>query len=289
MTSHRTPLTGRLVAVVVALVAVAAALPVSAGAVLQLPAKLHAARNPFPDFDNRATIGPTAAQQQAAAALGADVRWNRFGTPASLVNHDGDLGPATGDSAVTAARNWVASHAGLFRLDSLSSLQLAGSSALGDTGRAVTFRQSFGDLVATSDGTLTVGLAGTPSAGWTVYYVSSSVSGDTGLAGPAQLSAADAFVASAANLGRSVSLLSIQGSSAQGGWTSLVVPGFDVARARLTALPMPGTAAVPAFETLVVDLAGEETAFRSYVDARSGKVLSRESIAFHDSAAPPPA
>jgi hypothetical protein len=290
MTSHRTPLTGRLVAVVVALVAVAAALPVSAGAVIQLPAKLHGNPTPFPDFDTRtATVAPSAAQQQAVAALGADVRWNRFGTPGSLINYEGSLGTASGDSAAAAARDWLSGHTGLFRLSSLSSLQLASGSALGDTGRVVTFRQSFGDLVATTDGTLTVGLAGTPSSGWTVHYVSSTLSGDTSLAGPAQLSATDAFLAAAGNLGRTLSVLSIRGVSAQGGWTVLSVPGYNLAQARLTALPMPGAAAVPAFETLVVDLAGDETAFRSYVDARSGKVLSRENIAFHDSAPPAPA
>src|SRR3954470_15760055 len=190
MTLHRTPLTARLVAVIVALVAVAAALPVSAGAVLELPAKLHAKQTPFPDFDTRTGAGaPSAAQEQAVAALGANVRWNRFGTPGSLINYDGSLGAASGDSAVAAARDWASSHAGLFRLSSLSSLQLASTSPLSDAGHVVTFRQSFGDLVATDDGALTVGLVGTPSSGWTVHYVSSTLSGDTALAGPAPLSA----------------------------------------------------------------------------------------------------
>jgi hypothetical protein len=106
----------------------------------------------------------------------------------------------------------------------------------------VTFRQSFGDLVATNDGTLTVGLAGTQSSGWTVHYVSSTLSGETALAGPAQLSAADAFLAAAGNLGRSLSVLDIKGMAARGGWTVLSVPGYNVAQARLTALPMPGAA-----------------------------------------------
>src|SRR4029077_21043275 len=94
---------------------------------------------------------------------------------------------------------------------------LASASAMGDTGHVVTFRQSFGDLVATDDGTLTVGLAGTPSAGWTVHYVSSTLSGETSLAGPAQLSAADAFLAAAGSLGRSLSVLDIKGMSAPRG------------------------------------------------------------------------
>jgi hypothetical protein len=43
---------------------------------------------------------------------------------------------------------------------------------------------------------------------------------------------------------------------------------------------------MPAFETLVVDLA--VTSSRSTTSTRNGGVLSRENIAFHDSAPPQP-
>ena len=52
-----------------------------------------------PDLDTRTTeVAPTAARDNScAAALGAEVSWNRFGTPSSVYNLDGNL--ATGIAA----------------------------------------------------------------------------------------------------------------------------------------------------------------------------------------------
>jgi extracellular elastinolytic metalloproteinase len=286
MSLHRTRLRRRLLALTIAAAAVLVALPAAGVAAIHLPAKIDAPRNPIPDFDTRAgRVAPSAAQQQAAAGLGATVRWNRFGTPASLINYDGSLATGVaGANAVDAARAFVSANASLFRLSSLDSLALLNDALLSgsDTAHAVIFRQRFGGLAAGTDGLLTVGLSGSQAAGWKVAYASSSVSGDTTLAGPATVSPAEAWVAAANNVGKGLSVLSIGSSSADNGWTVFRVAGFAEARARLVALPTPGAAAVPAFETLAVD---GTSAYRSFVDARSGAVLIRQNIQFNE--APP--
>lgn len=46
------------------------------------------------DLDARGRALPTEGRRSAAAVLGADVRWNAFGTPASILPRDGSLGSA---------------------------------------------------------------------------------------------------------------------------------------------------------------------------------------------------
>lgn len=114
------------------------------------------------DLDTRAgTIRPTAAQRADARAVGAQVAWNRFGTPSTLVDPGGTL--ATGVRGATpeaAARAWVEANKSLFRLDSIDEFELLSDSALaGDVGHAVTLRQTVGGLEAAGGGLLTIGLA----------------------------------------------------------------------------------------------------------------------------------
>ena len=66
------------------------------------------------DLDTRGRLLPTAAQKTSAASLGGLVRWNRFGTPASISKPTGNLGRTSSSNAETAARSWLSSHAGLF-------------------------------------------------------------------------------------------------------------------------------------------------------------------------------
>src|SRR5918996_3434376 len=43
-------------------------------------------------FDTRSgSVAPTSAQRSTVAQLGANVRWNRFGTPSSLIKYGGFL------------------------------------------------------------------------------------------------------------------------------------------------------------------------------------------------------
>jgi extracellular elastinolytic metalloproteinase len=250
-------------------------------AVLALPAAAHAGTGVHDDLDARTgELAPTAAQQDAAQALGAEVRWNTFGTPASLLKPGDYLatGVAGGD-AVAVARTFLGANAELFGLASggAAGLELWNDARLaGSDGHAVVFRQTFGDLPAAEGGMVVVGVVGDK-----VAYVSSSLSGDAALAAQPELTAVEAWSKAAADVGRSVSVLAIGAPQQSAGWTTFAVDGFaQPQRARLVAVPTPNDGARPAWETLVVDAAnGSATAYSSFVDAATGAVLVRKDIA----------
>jgi hypothetical protein len=99
----------RALAVAGALLALA---PASAGAVAQiLPGQAG-----LGDFDGRiGRVEPTSAQRQGVTALGARVQWNRYGTPASLIDDDGFLTDARAGSAADVARGFIRDNRELFR------------------------------------------------------------------------------------------------------------------------------------------------------------------------------
>ena len=131
------------------------------------------------DLDERGTAVPTAAQKTAASLLrGRDVtvRWNDFGTPASVFSPTGDLGPAVGD-APAAARAWLAAHTDLLGVSAaqVAGLDLVGSHKLADSdARAVVFRQRFGGMTPALGSMVTVGVAD-----GRIVYVSSSLTRTT--------------------------------------------------------------------------------------------------------------
>ena len=120
-----------------------------------------------------ALVQPSAAQKSAAAGLGGTVRWNQFGTPASISPVSGTLGAASSTDAVAAARSWLGSHAALFGLSAtqlkgltlVSNQKLAGSSA-----RAVLLRQDFGGPSPALGSMVTVGVGN-----GAIQYVTSSL------------------------------------------------------------------------------------------------------------------
>jgi extracellular elastinolytic metalloproteinase len=241
------------------------------------------------DLDTRAgTIRPTAAQRADARAVGAQVAWNRFGTPSTLVDPGGTL--ATGVRGATpeaAARAWVEANKALFRLDSIDEFELLSDSALaGDVGHAVTLRQTAGGLEAAGGGLLTIGLA-KEGAGWRVISAAGTVNGDTTLAAKPQLALEEAVQRAAANAGARRSLAQIVPVDKSGlkdfkGYKLAGVP--DVQRAKAVAFPTVDRGFVPAYETLVLDTQGAEpSAYRTFVDARSGAILARESLVDHES------
>jgi hypothetical protein len=232
----------------------------------------------LPDLDARTgTVLPSAAQTQAVSSLGAHATWNRFGTPQSLIHYGGFLATGLGSDPVAAARTFISSNKALFRLSSqgVSNLQLLNDSPLvGSAAHAVMFRQTFGALAATQDGMITVGVVGGK-----VAYVSSSSAGDGNTPGPATLSAAQAWVLAAQNVGKPVSLVSVLASKVDSktGWTGLHVAGFNgFQRVRLTALPTYTQGVRPAYESIVLDAKGGKlTGYREFVDAQTGAVLFR--------------
>ena len=238
-------------------------------------------------FDSRtATLAPTAAQRAAAAALDAEVRWNRFGTPQSVIRYGGHLGDAVaGADAESAARRWVEANATLFRLDSTASLELESAVPLGGGGaHAVVFRQRIGGLLAAPDGALTVGLTGSADAGWRVAYASSSLTSDTTLDAAADLSVAEAWVEAADSSGVDASVADVEVAGRQAGWTQLDVAGVaDTQLVRRVAFPTPKRGTIAAYEAYVLDTDedGHVIGDRVVVDADTGRLLFSESAVHH--------
>jgi extracellular elastinolytic metalloproteinase len=279
--------------IVVAAIAACVFLPAaSAPAVVQL-GEDHAER---PDFDSRTgSIAPTAAQRDLVRGLDARAGWNRFGTPSSLVRHGGYLANSVaGGTAVAAARNWLSANRRLFRLSSIEGLEVMSDSGLSQSrGHAVSFRQTFGRLEASDGGLVTVGLTRGGGA-WRVGYVSSTITGDETIAGQARINIAQAWQTAARSVGKVRSLAQIQRVSPAKqrlpGWELLEVTALaDVQSVREVAFPTIRRGVVPAHEALVVDNdQPEPEAYRVFVDARTGRVLARQSLVDHSHEGPSP-
>jgi hypothetical protein len=241
----------------------------------------------LPDLDVRTgTVAPTHAQRAAASALGAQVAWNDFGTPSSLVRPGGALGATVqGSSATDAARAWLSAHRSLYRLSSTANFETVADNALaGSSTHAVTLRQTVGGLDAAGGGLVTIGVT-KAGAAWKVISASSSLTADQSLRGKARLADGQAWQKAAASVGRVRSLAQIarlRGKKANlgRGWRGLRVAGLgDVQRARQIAFPTLSHGFVPAFETLVVDSQSTDPeAYDVFVDARSGAILARENL-----------
>ncbi|HEY7017437.1 MAG TPA: M36 family metallopeptidase [Gaiellaceae bacterium] len=225
---------------------------------------------------------PTAAQRAAVRALHAKATWNRFGTPSTLMRPRGFLSKkATGSTATIAARAWLAKHRVIFRLDSVRSLRVVADSKLSTgAGHAVTFQQAFGNLkVLNGQGIVTVGLKQAKHR-WKVAYVSSTLVGSLHLKGAAKISAAQAWVHAAGNLGlKSASIVSVKAQKVAKGWLNLRVGAMrDIQRVRAGSYGL-GRFAVPAFESIVLDTStGNTVAYRVIVNARTGAILARQNL-----------
>lgn len=237
------------------------------------------------DLDVRGTAVPTAAQRTAAAALGAvDLRWNRFGTPSSILPADGVLARATSADPVEAARAWLRAHAAVFGLTTgqVDALAVVNDQRLAQSpAHAVLFRQRFGDLVPALDSMVTVGVAHGEIA-----YASSSITplrGGAGTPPAATLTPVEAFVKAAADVGRDLDAGVVGDivSTVTDGWTRLSVPGFAQPQlVRLRALAMADGSVRPVFETDVLDVEkGSAFAYTVMVDGVSGAVLHRQNQA----------
>jgi extracellular elastinolytic metalloproteinase len=267
--------------VLVAVVAVAVALIVPAGAAIDTSAPDHSLQG---DSDEVASIDlrsgrdrPTARQRDTVRDLDASVRWNRFGTPQSLVDPGGFLAAGLPSEPVAAARTFLRRERSAFGLSTadVTGLEVLGVNAIG-RGNAVLFRQQLGGLPAGHDGLVAVAVRD-----GRVAYLSSTLTETTTLSGSPTLSEEAAFAAAARSVGRPVAAGGVEVAGTQAGWTKLTAPGFDDAQmVRLVALPMPAGPARPAYETVVAD--PEESLGSSvFVDAATGEVLIRESLIDH--------
>ena len=227
-------------------------------------------------FDRRTGfVTPTTDQLASVESLGATARWNRFGTPSSLIRHGAFLATGIKGDPATAARAFVSAYRGLFRLSEIGvrNLEVLNVSPMADSpGRAVFFRQRFGGLPAALDGTITVGITR-----GSVAYVSSSAAGDGSAPAPATLSPGEAWRRAAQDAGVEAGG-AISNVRQESGWTKFDVAGLGSPQsARLAALPFPSGEVRAVYETIVSKPeALSPVGFLTYVDARSGEVLVRK-------------
>src|SRR5215210_650808 len=176
----------RHVLAALAVLALAVAIPSSGLAVANIP-EVHG--HGAEDFDARTgRSAPTAVQKALVRRLGATATWNRFGTPQTLMRRKGYLATGVaGRTAAGAARAWLSANKGIFRLRSTAGLRAGRTMPLGKVGRAVTFRQRVGRVSVLPEGLVTVALR-KGAAGWRIVSVSSSLVGESALAGSARLS-----------------------------------------------------------------------------------------------------
>jgi hypothetical protein len=269
-------------AVSAGVLALAVAVPTSAGAV----ARLLPGQAGLPDLDSRTgRVTPSADQKSEVSSLGARAHWNRYGTPASLIADDGFLTGASAGRPADVARGFVRDHRDLFRLSAadVDALDLVNDAKLaGSGGHAVLFRQRFGSLPAGHDGLITVGVSG-----GRVAYVSSSAAGSQPAPAEATLGPVEGWLRAAANAGIDAARTDVIGVRTRDGWTEFgvkglatpVVPGAKRRvdqRSRLVAFPTFTQGVRPALESIVLDTdGGDVRAYRSFVDARTGEVLFR--------------
>jgi len=230
------------------------------------------------DLDTRGQVAPLASQR-AAVPAGADVRWNRYGTPASLSKVSGYLSGPSSAAPADAARSWLHSNASLFGLSGaqINDLALVSDTRLPQSkAHVVRFRQSYAGLTAAVDGMVTVGL--TPDR--RVAYVSSSLArvkpGVT--LSPANLSPVTAWSKAALNAGELAAGVTLPTKTYRDGeWTTFKVDGFAQAQqVRQRALAMPDGTVHRVYEANVLhSAAGEAVAYTSFVDASNGTVFIR--------------
>ena len=238
------------------------------------------------NLDTRGLARPKALQRRAAGDLGAEVRWNDFGTPASVLSTHGSLGKASSGNPVKAARSWLEQHRNLLGLSAaqVGDLELVNNQHLAQSkARAVLFRQRFGDLTPALGSMVTVGVAR-----GRIVYVSSSLTRTTGTPASASLTPTQAWVKAATNVGLDVTaddIVSTVTDRAENGWTRFHVDGIvQEQMARLRALAMADGSVRPVFETNVIDVqGGSALAYTLMVDAVTGRILHRENQVEHSS------
>ncbi|MDQ4143668.1 MAG: M36 family metallopeptidase [Actinomycetota bacterium] len=241
-------------------------------------ADTHPVHRPLEDLDLRAgSLAPTTAQRSIVDSLGADVIWNRYGTPHSLINNSGYLGTGDGSTAVEVARNWISEHRDLFRLSeqAVADLELVNDSNMASSdGHAVLFRQTFGGLSAAVDGMITVGVVQEKIA-----YVSSTSAGTQSAPDAPTLGPAQALIAGAANVDIEIASSDVSPAGNEHEWELFDVAGMSQQRVRTVALPTPSDGVRPAYEVLLLhDQGGDAAGYSLFVDGITGDVVVRHNL-----------
>ena len=241
------------------------------------------------DIDLRGETAAALSQVDAARALGADVRWNDVGTPASILPRDGSLGTASTDpsQAPASARAWLRTNSGVLGLtvDEINALEVVENQEFSQSdARAVLFRQRWGKLTSAVGGMVTVGVAN----GEIAYVSSSLVKNTKAPAAPvltpeagwleATSELVDEVGAEELGLKSVVDAADVSEVTTSNGWTRLEVAGFaQEQQARVRALPLADGTVRPVIEANVVNVQHGHTAgYTALVDAVSGETLWRQ-------------
>ena len=222
------------------------------------------------------------AQRRQVKRLKASVTWSQFGTPSTLVRHGKFLARGVrGKNPPDAAGWYLNRHKALFGISSLDALAFVSANRLGTAtaGPSPTVRSSTGSARTSESGTVTVGVsAGSRARGWKIVSVSSNLTRDRALSGTAKLSAAAAWATAAKRAGLTRSVANILSRKSVRGYSQFRVAGLPGTQlAKLVAFPTVRSGVVPAYETIVMNIK-EDLGLRSYVDARTGRILARTSI-----------
>lgn len=235
------------------------------------------------DLDARGgQIAPDASRRAAADALGALVRWNRFGVPATLLSADGVLARGLSSDPAVAAREFLRRNADLFGLSEaeVDDLDLLYDVPLGP-GHAVLLRQRFDGLPAGRDGLVAMAIRD----GRVVFTTSSLAPGGT--PSEATRSVVDAVLTAAGDVGLGVTSEDILEVESRGQEAVVTVDGLThPAHVALVAVPVPGGVR-SAHEVVLIDNEVEPLAVRTLVDASTGDVLVREDLVDHQAEEPP--
>jgi extracellular elastinolytic metalloproteinase len=223
------------------------------------------------DLDRRAgREQPNAAQKRAAEDLGARVRWNDLGTPASIVDSGEAVAGGLPKDPEAAATAFVHEQRALFGLSSAEarSLKVIAVNPIG-RGAAVLLQQRVGELDVAPEGLAALGIVD-----GRVVSVSSSLTDDTTPPAAPTITAEEALLSAAADAGRHLTAADVERAGTRGIWSTFEAEG-------LTGQPVARVVAVPtadgvrsAYQTSFVDAEAPQ-AFTHYIDARTGEVLVR--------------
>ena len=246
----------------------------------------------LPDLDVR--TGHTRPDRGRSAPtrrrLRAEVAWNEFGTPSSLVRPGGALGATVGGATAPRRRPRLAGPQPLAvppELDSRASRRSPTRGSPRATTHAITLRQTPGGVAASGGGLVTIGVTKAGSA-WKVVSASSSISGDETLAsdGTAQLPDGQAWQRRreqrrpqhVAGARHAASARASSASAAAGRACASPASATSSARVRSPSRPLRAATSRRSRPSCSTRPAVEPSAYRVFVDARSGAVLARENL-----------
>ncbi|NRN65299.1 Peptidase propeptide and YPEB domain-containing protein [Kibdelosporangium sp. 4NS15] len=215
------------------------------------------------DVDNRpGAAQPDVRRKQLAEQGSTTVRWNKYGTPATLTpKPEAQRRSAALADPVAIAKAYLAGNQVAFGLSdqSIGAMDVLVNRPMGQ-GSYVMLRQRFGELPSMLDGLAVFGIRD-----GAVVYLSSTLSPNRAAPEAATISPEQALAAASAD-------------------AQLTAEALGTTRVQLGAVPMPEGAPRAAYQVVLISNDQDHpSGFTTYVDARTGQVLVREDIVDHHS------